>query len=82
MCQKLMSVGILDEHGRFLHAQVQRTDNHNVVTYPTCDPFFNCVCDQLLEGNLCDVNGCRIGQRFVGISERGLPVCLASADTA
>ncbi|KAJ8038939.1 hypothetical protein HOLleu_16505 [Holothuria leucospilota] len=81
MCQKFMSVGILDARGRFVGGQVQRTSNNKPVTYAPSNSFRECVCEQLLEGNLHDVNGYNIRQRFIGISERGWPVCLATEST-
>ncbi|KAJ8043779.1 hypothetical protein HOLleu_11037 [Holothuria leucospilota] len=80
MCRKLMAVKLLDGQGRFLrhNGRIQRSEKNYPVTMATVDSFQNCICGQLYRGCIIDIDGNLINQKFIGISEKGLPVSLTS----
>ncbi|KAJ8043781.1 hypothetical protein HOLleu_11040 [Holothuria leucospilota] len=80
MCRKLRSVNLLDEQGRFLRhgGRIQRSEKNYPVTMPTWGSSKNCICDRLYLGNIIDIDGNRIKQKIVGISEKGSPVAVTS----
>ncbi|KAJ8043780.1 hypothetical protein HOLleu_11039 [Holothuria leucospilota] len=75
-----MSVNLLDGQGRFLRhgGRIQRSESNYPVTMPTCGSLQHCFCEQLYRGSIIDVNGNRIRQKIVGVSEKALPVASTS----